>query len=71
MAKRLKANQAILDALESALRQAELENCGVHHVHQDAMRPFLNRWVVAPLRDAIRCMKGETSTGSLSHWSGS
>jgi hypothetical protein len=57
-APKLRANQRILKALEEALSYAEMKNCSVDDVHKDAMRLYLQTWVMGPLKSAILDMKG-------------
>jgi hypothetical protein len=56
---KLRANQRILNAIKFALQHAELgEYCAVEPEHQEAMRLYLQSWVVGPLKSAIEDMKG-------------
>jgi hypothetical protein len=48
-----------LRKLEFALKHARMDHCGVEKEHQDAMRLYLDSWVVDPLVQAIGEIKGE------------
>lgn len=54
---RLRANRRIMERLEKALRAARLTNCAVEKSAQDAMKLYLDTWVVGPLDQAIEEMK--------------
>lgn len=63
----LRANRDILGALKSALKAAKRERCGVDTEHQEAMRLYLDSWVVAPLEAAIAAMEGDKSWANSSY----
>ena len=69
--KRLKINETIVAALERALRSAKRDGCGVDKDAQEAMRIYLDSWCVAPLEDALACIRGEKDTWEIDYWLGS
>ncbi len=46
-------------AIEFALRRARCETCGVDSEAQEAMRIYLDSWVVAPLEHVLRWDDGD------------
>lgn len=57
-ARPLRMNQRILAKLEDALASAQLRQCAVAEEHQEAMRLYLESWVVGPLESALKDIRG-------------
>ena len=58
----MRANLRILKHLADALAAAKLTNCAVDKKAQDAMKLYLDTWVVMPLEEAIKEMTKERVT---------
>lgn len=66
--KPLRVTQNILGALKRALRAAKRERCAVEPEHQEAMRLYLDSWVVTPLQAAIKGIEGKESGETNFDW---
>jgi len=57
--RRLRINQEAVRNLRAALKAAKRERCGSDQEHQEAMRIYLDTWVVAPLETALAIIEGK------------
>jgi hypothetical protein len=64
----LKISKLILNNLEAARSAAARERCGVDDASQEAMRLYMDTWILGPLDDAIASIKGELPTWEQHNW---
>jgi hypothetical protein len=56
--KRLRMNVRARTLISEALRSAKLERCGIAAEHKEAMRIYLDSWVVTRLELALEIIDG-------------
>ena len=61
MPKRLRINQSVVYELRDALESARLTRCAVAQEHQDAMKLYLNTWVVRRIEYALEQITGQSA----------
>lgn len=58
---RLRMNKTARTLIVEALRSAKLERCAVAEEHKEAMRIYLDSWVVGRLEHALEIIDGKAS----------
>jgi len=58
--KRLRMNEKARRLIVEALRSAKLERCGIADEHKEAMKIYLDSWVVTRLEVALEIIDGGT-----------
>lgn len=61
----LSENSSVIRHLDNAIEAAKLKRCGVEEEHQEAMKLYLDTWVVMRLEGIRRVLVGEQKARDL------